>query len=360
MDNLTFSKIKEAIEKYQDIAIVTRQDPGVDEMAGALSLYLAIKGFGKNPIIATPNEPLVEVSSLVGIDEVKTSLGAGDGDLVVSFPYREGEIEKVSYTRDDNFLNIVVKAGENGLNFNESDVKFTRGGKAPELLFVVGSPRVSDLGNLFDPQSLKDTVVVNIDNKADNQGFGDILVVSNRFSSVSEAISNLILSTGLIMDLDIAQNLMLGLAVATNNFQSENTSPLAFEMAGVLLRQGALRPQSQSASRRKLPADDFGQDLPVPQPRPQQRVQPIQPSMEQHVQQQPRRQQQSLRPQQQQQQRHQQLTQQLQQLARQQEEKAKKIETLKQDDDIPVEDNTLSNPPDDWLEPKIYKGSTSF
>jgi hypothetical protein len=71
--------------------------------------------------------PLVEVSSLVGIDEVKTTLGEASGDLVVSFPYREGEIEKVSYTRDDNFLNIVVKAGEKGLNFDEKDVKFTRG-----------------------------------------------------------------------------------------------------------------------------------------------------------------------------------------------------------------------------------------
>jgi len=35
--------------------------------------------------------------------------GERSGDLVVPFPYREGEIEKVSYTRDDNFLNIVVR-----------------------------------------------------------------------------------------------------------------------------------------------------------------------------------------------------------------------------------------------------------
>ena len=110
MDNLPFNKIKESLEKYNSIAVVTRKDPSVDEMAGALSLYLAIKQAGKNVVIATPNDPLVEVSSLVGIDEVKTNLGTSDGDLVVSFPYKEGEIEKVSYTRDDNFLNIVVNS----------------------------------------------------------------------------------------------------------------------------------------------------------------------------------------------------------------------------------------------------------
>lgn len=301
MDNLTFSKIKEAIEKYNNISVVTRNNPSVDEMGAALSLYLSLKQTGKNITVATPSNPLVEVSSLVGIDEVITSLGGEGGDLVVSFPYREGEIEKVSYTRDDNFLNIVVKAGEKGLGFSEKDVRFTRGATVPEVLFVVGSPRVSDLGNLFDPAILKDTMVINIDNKAENQGYGDILMVSARLSSVSEAVANLILALNLKMDLDIAQNLMLGIATSTENFQSEHTSPLAFEMAGVLLRQGALRP-TVMPQRRKLNID-------------------------------------------------------IEQRQKVQEEVKPQItETFEKKD----EDQTLDNPPEDWLEPKIYKGSTSF
>lgn len=327
MDNLTFSKIKEALDKYNNVAIVTRQDPSVDEMAGALSLYLSLGDLGKNVIVATPNEPLVEVSSLVGIDEVKTNLGGAEGDLIVSFPYQEGEIEKVSYTREQNFLNIVVKAGEKGLSFEEKDVRFQRGGTAPELLFVIGSPRVSDLGRLFDPQTLKDTIVVNIDNKPENQGYGDILMVSTRLSSISEAVANLILSVGLKLDLDVAQNLMMGLAVSTNNFQAESTSPLAFEMAGVLLRQGALRPQPQPA-RRKVGPVGFDEDLPVaPSMQSQFSSQRLQPRRQPE----PRSQ-----------------------------EKLKKPEVVKsRDEDLPA-DNTLNNPPDDWLEPKIYKGSTNF
>jgi len=121
MDNLTFDKIKEALSKYTNIAIAVPVDPTVDEMGAALGLYLSLKDMGKTLSIATPNAPLVEVSALVGIDEVRTTLGEESGDLVVSFPYREGEIEKVSYTRDDNFLNIVVKAGEKGLNFTQEE-----------------------------------------------------------------------------------------------------------------------------------------------------------------------------------------------------------------------------------------------
>lgn len=334
MDNLTFDKIKEAVAKYSNIAIAVPKDPAVDEMGAALALYLSLEDLGKSLSIATPNIPLVEVSSLVAIDEVKTSLGEESGDLVVSFPYREGEIEKVSYTRDDSFLNIVVKAGEKGLNFDQKDVKFTRGTNAPELLFIVGAARVSDLGKLFDPAVLKDTIVVNIDNKLDNQGFGDIVMSSTKFSSVSEIIANVIFSTGLKMDLDIAQNLMLGIATATNNFQDSRTSSLAFEMAGVLMRNGALRPNSET-SRRKLAVDynekkaekPFAGEASFEQPSftktPGELEREIKPDSRPRFTPSP----------------------------------SPKVSQVQPQMQPQTQDN---NPPEDWLEPKIYKGSTNF
>jgi len=326
MDNLTFNKLKEALVKYTNVAIAVPIDPSVDEMGAALGLYLSLKDMGKAMSIATPNVPLVEVSSLVGIDEVTTTLGEQSGDLVVSFPYREGEIEKVSYTRDNNYLNIVVKAGEKGLNFVEQDVRFSRGSKAPELLFIIGAARISDLGKLFDPAVLKDTIVVNIDNKPDNQGYGDIVMVSNKFSSISEAIANLILSIGAKMDLDIAENLMLGIATATNNFQDPKTSSLAFEMAGVLMRNGALRPTS-SQPKRNMPMD-FAQDQSlIPEPS------SIRKSISQIDSAQPR------------------VVEQVRDQL-----KPKMVGTAEGKEATGVGEN----PPDDWLTPKIYKGSTNF
>ena len=311
MDNLTFSKIKESVERYNNIAVAVSNNPSVDQMASALALSLSLQNLGKNVTVASPTTPLVEVSNLVGIDTVRTSIGGETGDLIVSFPYREGEIEKVSYTRNANYLNIVVKAGELGLNFDEKDVKFTRGGTAPELLFVIGSPRVSDLGPLFDVANLKDTVVVNIDNSAENQGFGDILMVSGRLSSLSETIANLLLGLNYKIDLDVAQNLMAGIADATNNFQSPNTSALAFEMAGILMRNGAVRPGAQMAQMVQIPPrrDDFIKAQ--------------------------------------------------EQLVKTQEIEKKEGPKIQQNN-IRQADDTLNNPPEDWLEPKIYKGSTNF
>src|SRR5688572_26643501 len=146
MDNQALQKIRELIEKNDKIGIAVGKNPTVDAMAAALTLYLGFSEYGKRPSVVSATQPLVEHSSLVGIDKVKGAF-EGDGcDLVVSFPYREGEIEKVSYTIESGYLNIVVKAGEQGLTFSESDVRFRRGGGAPSLLFIIGTSRLSDLG----------------------------------------------------------------------------------------------------------------------------------------------------------------------------------------------------------------------
>src|SRR4030067_1019506 len=196
MENTTFRQLKEALDKAKNIAIVVGKEPSLDEMGAALSLFLSISDIGKPIAIAATDEPIVELSSLVGINKVKTSLNGESGDLTVSFPYKEGEIDKVSYTLENGYLNIVVKAGEEGLSF-------------------------------------------------------------------SEITANVIYGLGLKVDRDIAQNLMIGLTYATDDFKDPKTSYLAFEMAGVLLRSGATRLSSVSPN---LPKREYihGQDFLFP------------------------------------------------------------------------------------------------
>jgi len=318
MENSSFKQIREALEKCKSIGVLTPKDPTLDTMAAALGLYLSLLGTGKEVLIATPSDPLVEVSSLVGIDKVKTSLEGGKGDLVVSFPYQEGTIEKVSYTLENDFLNIIIKAGEAGLSFNEQDIQYSKGQIAPELLFIVGAEKISDLGKLFNPAELKGTTVVNVNNKASEHSFGDIHVVSARFSSVSEAVGNIILSLGLKIDADIAQNLMAGISQATDNFQNQITSPLAFELAGVLLRNGAVRnAQAKKTARSQADITKELQDFFALKPNQnEQKPQTTIPYP-----------------------------------------KLQKVEREKLREDEGDENN---NPPEDWLAPKIYKGSTDF
>ena len=314
------SKIKDLLSKNESIGIAVGKNPGVDEMAGALSLYLALSGVGKKAAVVCPTEPIVELSSLVGIDKVRKSFeGESAGDLTVSFPYKEGEIEKISYTLEEGKLNILVKAGENGLNFNEKDVEYKRGGGAPGLIFVVGTPRLSDLGTAFDMEALKDSKVINIDNKPENQGFGDIPLISKNSSSVSELVASFISSLDFNIDVDVASNLLSGIISATDNFQNVNTSPLSFEMAGILMKKGAVR-QVKDGKKNVIEEDFFFRpasnaayaksDLAYAKPQKQ--------------------------------------TSSFSKIT---------IGTEEKKENIRLDEN---NPPDDWLAPKIYKGSTSI
>ena len=250
MDNSVIKQIKDSIDQAVSIGIATPKNPSLDEMAASLGIYLLFKTANKNVSIASPEVPLVEVSSLVGIDKVQKSLlgTGGTGDLTVSFPYTEGEIEKVSYTQEEGFLNIIVKAGTSGLSFDENDVEFSRGGGQVDLVFTIGVDKLAELNSVFDTQNA-DTKIINIDNKEENERFGDINLVSSKLSSLSEGIADLALALGMHVDQDSAQNLLSGITNATNNFQSANTSSLAFEMASLLMKKGATREISESARR---------------------------------------------------------------------------------------------------------------
>lgn len=274
MDNITLQKIKDLIDKNDKIGIAVGKNPTIDTMAAVLSLYLGLQDYGKQPSVASASQPLVEHSSLVGIDKVKGNFdgdGGTGGDLVVSFPYREGEIEKVSYTIEGGYLNIVVKAGEQGLTFAESDVKFRRGGAAggaPSTLFIIGTSRLSDLGQLFDTEALKNTAIVNIDNKSDNQGFGDVPAVSPTSASVSEMVAYLLYYLGIDPSVDIAQNIMNGITDGTRNMQDPRVSYTTFELVANLMKKGANRAQ-QSQPQPATPQPRM-QQQPYMQQRPQQ------------------------------------------------------------------------------------------
>lgn len=337
MDASATQKIGELLQKNQSVSIVVGKNARLDDMAAALSLYLSLKTDGKQVSIAAPNDPLVELSSLVGINKVKTSLGSDKGDLTVSFPYQEGEIEKVSYTLENGLLNIIVKAGQNGLSFSEKDINYKRTGGQIAVLFVIGTPRLSDLDTLFDPEALKNTTVINIDNKNDNQGFGDVACVSQIYSSVSEAVASLLTSLSLPIDQDIAQNLLSGISVATDNFTSQKTSATAFEMAAYTLRKGAVREQKQQRPKTQDTFSQFGvptAKTPFGQPRDQKGFRPRNPFP-------------FPRPQQSQQPRY-------SPMPKNNPTPAPFIEQKDSD----KEDDMQEEAPADWLTPKVYKGST--
>ncbi|GIW61359.1 MAG: hypothetical protein KatS3mg089_0211 [Patescibacteria group bacterium] len=317
MDAQSIQRIRDIISRSQSISIMVGENPTVDQMAAALSLYLTLST-GKKVSVFSLSTPLVEHSSLVGIDKVGTSPEGTGGDLVVSFPYKEGEIEKVSYTIENGYLNIIVKGGEGGLTFDEHDVLFKRGTGKVDLLITVGVESMRLVKNLFSEDALKEATVINIDNTNENSGYGDVVLVSNKFSSLSEQVADLLLNLGLDIDIDTAQNLLLGITEATNNFQSPQTSYLAFEIAAILLKRGAVRPQIEMTKRQDLKKEE--------------RLDIVRQSIGK-----------------------------VQESAQKQSPLPRSEQQTRQDQKMRSDrQSSEQKPPSDWLTPKVYKGSTNI
>ena len=261
---MDIQRLREVFDRQASFAIVVGSDYSLDEMGGALAIYLTLVSSGKDVSIISSKQPLVEVSNLVGIDRVKPYYESKNGDLVVSFPYQGDEIGKVSYTLEGGFLNIIVKPKENFLSFGEKDVLFKRSGDVPKALIAVGVKRLSELSAQFSIESLKDTTIVNIDKQGTNEGFGDIVIIGQGASSVSEQIANILVSLAYPMDPDISQNLLSGIISATSDFQNSRTSSLAFEMAGILLRNGAIRESVSLTRAPRVAPQSIGYSAPIP------------------------------------------------------------------------------------------------
>lgn len=370
MDNQTFQKIKDLINQHQSVGVLVGPNPSLDEMAAGLGMFLVLKQMGKEASIVSPTDPVVGISSLVGIDKVQKSFsGTGSGDLTVSFPYKEGEIEKVSYTLDNGKLNIQVKAGPQGLNFQQSDVDFKRASAgAPSLVFMIGIANPQTVANVFDMNANPTTSVVNVDNKEENQKYGAVQNVSTRFSSVSEEVADFVtlLEPQVELDVDTCQNLLTGILFATKDFTTPNTSYLAFEMAGILMKKGAKRsmPATTQPNAVANPSAYFP---------PQQSVQPVQPMMQQPVQSQPVTQQpmptQEFNPMPQQPLQQAQPMQSFGNAQGQQFMPQQPVQPMQPQQPVeqpmqqsqpmmqqPASDNQAA--PADWLTPKVYKGST--
>lgn len=229
------------------IGILLGERMNLDTAGAALGLYLSLKESGKNPQIISVREPIVEIANLVGIDKVKKSFSGNSSRVVVSLPYIKGEIGKVSYKEENDRINFYLTAveGRSITSYDTNDIHLIWDGSMPSVIFVFGMNNASQIANYMS--SNNSVKIVNIDNVGDS--FGDISIVNNSFSSVSEVVAKIIKELRLPINIDIAQNLLDGILYGTRNFTKPNTSPYAFESTGILMQTGATRMDNRNSGR---------------------------------------------------------------------------------------------------------------
>lgn len=73
----------------------------------------------------------------------------GSKAFIISLDYKEGSIEKVSYNIEGDKFNLVIQPKTGSQSFSEDMVRFSHSGTSADLIFVVGCQKLEDLDKLF-------------------------------------------------------------------------------------------------------------------------------------------------------------------------------------------------------------------
>ncbi len=241
-------QLADVIGKKNSGVIVLPQNPTPDGIAAATALYLGLSKLGKNLSIVC-SSPVK--SELAAADKIQTTFATGGDNLVVSFPYTEGAVDKVEYGGNEgNFFNIIVipRAGAEKLDPKKVQFSFT-GGRA-DFIITIDAPNFRSLGQIYaeNQQEFNGKTIINIDRHLVNDMYGTVNLIQKTSSSTSELVLRVLQGLQIEIDREIATNLYAGLASATANFTSYSVNAGTFETAANLLKFGAMKRPTRPAN----------------------------------------------------------------------------------------------------------------
>ena len=246
MDN-TNSQLKKTIKALNDgksYLICLTQNPSDDSIAAATSLYLGLSKNGKSASIVCSDEIK---SNLIGADKIKGDIAVSGDNLIITFPYTEGAIDKIDYYIQGDKFNISIQPSSTKTRLSEKDVEFSQSGGDVDYIILLDADSLKRLGFIYSENEkfFKDKRIINIDRHITNSYFGETNYIEKSSSSTSELVYNLLDQLKVKIDKDIATNLYYGITTSTNNFSSFSVTAKTLETAAQLLRLGASkRPNS--------------------------------------------------------------------------------------------------------------------
>jgi hypothetical protein len=258
------NSFKSVIDQSKSILILLPTKPYFDQVAAGLSLYLALRNT-KQVQVSSPSEMTVEFNRLIGVNKITSELG--NKNLVIKFAdYKASDIERVSYDIEDGQFRLSVIPKQNIEPPDRSQVNLLYSGVSADTVILVGGASE----NHFPAISTKELTGA----KLVHIGTRDISLSSKNpyisFSrpaaSVSEVVYSLIKESGLKVDEDMATNLLMGIEEATSNFTNPEVKAETFMSVSELMQAGGKRSAAPKVQE-SYPAGSIpGQKLTVQNP----------------------------------------------------------------------------------------------
>lgn len=319
------NSFKSLIEQSGSLVIFLPTTPRLDQVASGLSLYLALKDIKPVQIISA-SDITVSFNRLIGVDKISGEVG--NKNLVIGFSnYDANGIEKVSYDIIGNQFKLTVIPKQSVTPPKEDQVKISYEGVSADTVLLIGGLTDAHFPQLAS-SGLESAKVYHIGTKPLTVDPSKVIYTfSQPLASVSELTFLLLNEAALSIDGDCATNLLMGIEEATQNYKSQEVSADTFEITASLIRAGGRRLSGETPDKSKYPQGSI----------PEAPVKPVNPAPQVSTQvvsqtdfadfSNPKIDTQNMTPQ-------------------------TKVEETKD------ENEEVVNPPDDWLAPKVFRGTS--
>ena len=255
-------RFQDTIARSNSILIVLPQNPDIDIVAAGLSLHLALSSYGKTSSIFCPTDMLVEFNRLVGVDRVSRELG--EKNLTITLrDYPAANIDRVSYNIEGNQMELTIIPKNQVNSPTPEQIVGKLGGMSADTAILVGNITRDNLGEAYTELERISAKILISDTKmgATMVGGRQAEIIDSNVSSISELVGNLLFDTNLPVSGDTANNILMGLTTATNNFTSNRVRPETFELAAKLAR---IRGNSSTSSPQGGVAQQQASITPLP------------------------------------------------------------------------------------------------
>ncbi len=177
-------QVNSLFAEAQEIALLTRENPNVDQVAGLLGFAGVLEDEGKKVIPVFSGTIPSEIKFLKKSAEIKHSLGVND--LQISFDLKNSPIEKVSYYLEDHTFNLLIRPEKK--DFSIENVRYSYRGPKYDLIVVLDCKNLSDLAELYteNQELFENTPILNISTNSNTEEFADVNIVDCSVSGLSE------------------------------------------------------------------------------------------------------------------------------------------------------------------------------
>jgi nanoRNase/pAp phosphatase (c-di-AMP/oligoRNAs hydrolase) len=236
------NQIFRQIEKANSILIIFKMREENDALAAALALFLFLKNNNKEvDIVNIGDKTRNSLSFLPSFEKINSKL-ENIRRFIVSLNIKNATVNQIKYSLDKENLNFIISPSSGF--FSEKDLSSKAGEFRYDLIISLASPDLESFGSAYDNnvEFFYKTTIINIDNDAKNEEFGQINYIDLNTVTLSEIIYYLIKNYHLEnIDEEIATCLLAGIIKKTKNFKTGNLSPKTLLTGSELIERGAKR-----------------------------------------------------------------------------------------------------------------------